>query len=201
MTIYESFIAANDNNSHAFYQNLWGAQTFTIGNTGTNEDFYLQGINLRGRDYSAGSSYFSIRETFNSVPSGVDLACGSKADSEIPAYISWINVDLGSTILLKKDTKYAIIIRAPLSESMFNPIQFIYGVGYEGGRLYRSSNAGSEGTWGIQPNSIGFKVYGLSAGYKVWYDFSNTNKEFNIKNSNNDFVLQNLNSKNITLRR
>jgi hypothetical protein len=189
MTVYESFIAVNDNSSTTIYQNNWTAQTFVIGSTGTNEDFYLQGIDLKGRAYSPGSCYFSIRETDNFLPSGVDLVCGSKADSELSSSISWINVDLGSTLLLKKDTRYAIIMRSPLADSMFSPLQMIIGNGYQGGIAYASITSGS--TWSIRTFNVDFRVYGLSAGYKVCYDFSN---------SNNSFALKNLNSSNIILR-
>jgi len=92
----------------------WGGQTFTIGNTSTNEDHVITSVKLLlSRGTNPGIITVSIRATADGKPTGNDLAVGTTNGNTLPTppLYEWREISLSPHHTLLADTQYAIIAR------------------------------------------------------------------------------------------
>lgn len=162
------------------YTDHWGAQTFTVGTTGTNENFNVSSVKLKFYKYGSptGTITVSIRATSGGDPTGSDLASGTMSvtgvttDSEGVYY----TITFGTPYELSASTQYAIVVR--LSDGGANNNlrwrRDDVDATYTGGHYGLSTDSGVN--WGMLDNyDYQFEVWGDSA--------SGTNTQINIGDS------------------
>jgi len=177
-TIYEYHNTEEDEGLAGIYPIYWPGQTFTVGTVGPNEDFDISQV--RVKVYSRGSPgicYFSIRETSNGFPIGLDLSLGSLDGNSVTADTSgeWYSIDM-TPYTLKASTQYGLVAGCPSgSEDDVNSIRWVRDNddGYSGGTQVLSVDSGLT-WWHIYPsNDFMFEILGTPA----------------IKDSDNDGVI------------
>lgn len=163
---YESYETGGDF-SWNFYTSYWHCQTFTVGNIGLNEDFYLKNISVylkRSGTPVAGQVWVSLRAVDGSgVPTGSSLCHGSYTASSLPTVnYAWINFTMNiTTKLCDASTKYAIILNNSGGTSSKSCITMVDTTSptYTGGQMYYSSNSGF--SWsGYSGYDCYFRVFG-----------------------------------------
>ncbi|MCX6764571.1 MAG: DUF2341 domain-containing protein [Candidatus Nealsonbacteria bacterium] len=101
--------------SKALYGDIWGAQTFTVGKTGDNENHYIKSVWLwlKRVDRPSGDLKVSIRNVDGrGFPTGTDLIFGTTTAGDLPlAYATRTIAFRQSPVLLSPNTKYAIVVR------------------------------------------------------------------------------------------
>ena len=111
MTLYERYNTGEDGHAEA-YGDWYITQTFTIGNTGTNEDHDVKSIKLRlYREGSPGTFTVSIRAVdVDGKPTGADLTSGTTNGNTLTtdAAGEWRSINV-TPYGLSASTKYAII--------------------------------------------------------------------------------------------
>jgi len=178
-TLYERY-NTGDNGGATFYGSAWKGQTFTIGNTGTNENHNITSVKLKV--YKAGSPgtiTVSIRAVDGSGnPTGNDLTSGTTDGDTLTTNTAgeWREISLTS-YGLSASTTYAIVVRAPNGDSSnyagwrtVSP-----GASYEGGFYAWSSNSGS--SW-LHSTAVDFmfEEYGTAGGGPETHTPSDTAK-------------------------
>ena len=157
-TLYERYTSGEDGGTGA-NADIWEAQTFTIGNTGTDEEHTVTYVNLRVyKEGSPGTVTVSIRATAGGAPTGSDLC---SVGQSVPYGTNWVTFTFASPTLLSASTKYAIVTRAPdgdgsnyvsWREDRTSPT-------YTGGSSFESSDSGS--SWSAQATKdFLFQEYG-----------------------------------------
>jgi hypothetical protein len=162
-TLFE-YYNTNDDSAFYFYGNYWDAQTFTIGNVGANEDFYITNVKLKMfKSGSIGDVHVGIKETVGGLPTGDDLTSGSTDGNTLTSSITgeWRNVPLNSC-LLNAGTQYALVVRTEETDINHTLNWCCDGTStvYTGG-VSLESNAGS--TWtGYSTYDFMFEIYGTT---------------------------------------
>ena len=149
---YESYMTGADNWLQV-QGATWRTQTFTIGNTGTDEDFKLTRIGIKAyRSGTPGVCVAVIRATLAGDPTGANLSTG-KFDADTFTATgnpgAWQNITMNST-LLSASTKYALMLSCPSSIGG-EDIQWMVdqtSPSYTGGSYGTSSDSGS--TWTME---------------------------------------------------
>ena len=117
-TLHERY-DVDGNTNHWFCGDTWRGQTFTVGNTGVNEDHDITSVKLHLLRFgNPGTLMVSIRATdSDGKPTGDDLAVGTIDGSSVVSLSStnkigeWTEIAL-SPYTLSAGTQYAIIARA-----------------------------------------------------------------------------------------
>ena len=166
-TLYERY-TTNDDGDQDIYGNLWRGQTFTIGNTGTNEDHNITSVKLLlYRIGSPGTITVSIKATSEELPTGDDLASGTTNGDTLPTEspYEWREITFGTPYTLSASTKYAICVRISGGDTSNAPLWRIdkTSSAYTGGDSVYSINAG--GTWyRTVGRDMMFMEYGIVVG-------------------------------------
>lgn len=190
------------------YNSNWASQTFTVGNNGANEYNYLTSVKLRlYKQGNPGPVYVSIRnasaidgmpytykwqdthQTLIAPADEYDLQETVFDGNSVPAEYNTENyteITFNDPLLLKKNHRYAIVVRAPYAESsnalywVKDPIKSNYG----GGDCFYSTTGGSSWSeeyyqyntyWGYQYGraDMNFEIYGKTVfgleGNKTYY--------------------------------
>ena len=174
-TRYEYYNTGDDSITGTGLGAIWKAQTFTVGTTGTNENFDIS--NISAKLYRIGNPencYLSIRAVNASgYPTGSDLAvaiynCNSLTTSTNG---EWINVTVNQSYTLEASTQYALVIRTTAGDGS-NYIGWKVddsSASYTGGTRYKTSNSGV--TWDEENygsgNDVMFEIYGSVKGAEI----------------------------------
>ena len=170
-TAQESYTEINQHTEEPLYGIGWVAQTFTVGNRGTNSAFSITNVEIRGyREGSVAALNVSIRDVNGTgYPTGADLCFGSIDPSTVGTSPELINISITGCDLAPS-TQYAIILRA--TGTVLNWIRYFVDKEistYTGGEWFISADSGS--SWGIlYSGDISFTVYGRSTLFSeiVW---------------------------------
>jgi len=117
-TVYESY-TTNDDTDNTVSSGNWFAQTFTVGNTGTNENFWVNGCEIFSSEVGTATGVIvaSIRAVDgNNKPTGIDLAYGSVATA-ISSTDHFHRITFSRPTLLLASTQYALVIREAGSDN------------------------------------------------------------------------------------
>ena len=165
-TLYERY-NTNDDDTNLFFSHYWQAQTFTVGNTGANEDHNITSVKLKmSRTGSPGTITVSIRAVdVNGKPTGADLTSGTTDGDTLTtdAAGEWREITLTS-YGLSASTKYAIVVRISGGDISNNISWRIDGSTptYGGGSYASSNDSGS--FWGLDTEKdCMFEEYGPAA--------------------------------------
>jgi len=160
--LYERYDGDKDTGKYS-YGTIWYAQTFTVGNTGYNENFYVSSVDLYvNRNGSPGTGTVSIYDVdVNGKPDNFLRSLSYNFDtlSHIP---SWVEFDFTSPYLtLNASTQYAIVIK-PTSGSFAHWVEWGEDITptYTGGNNSHTDNSG--GTWTFDNRDFSFKVHGYN---------------------------------------
>ena len=182
MTIlYERFIVGDDG-SALFADFAWEGQSFTIGNTGIDENFNITSLKLLlYRTGSPGTITVSIRAVDgSSLPTGADLSSGTTNGNTLPTDSGspeWREVTM-STYELVASTQYAIVVRAVDGTKFSQQGHWKYdqtSPTYTGGARVFSSNSGSSWTENTTRDFM-FEIYGLPT-LRAYVAATNTSNE------------------------
>jgi len=183
-TLYERY-NTGDNTFWLIGGNYWGGQSFTIGNTGTNEDHAITSVKLLlYRSGNPGTITVSIRATTGGKPygGGYDLAVGTTNGNTLPTTppYEWREISLSPHDVLHADTQYAIIARC-LDGGGADVVYWRLDTSsptYTGGTCLRSED--NDSTWDIHAGyDYMFEEYGAAwsgissaeDGYIQWGDY------------------------------
>jgi hypothetical protein len=154
-------------NPQSLFGIWWKAQTFTVGNTGPNEDFNIVSTKIKVyRTGSPGTVNAVIRNVDGSGhPTGSDLCSGSINGNSFVSYspAQWYEIGLRSVATngcrLTSGTKYTLIINAS-SGNGSSLINWEYDSAdiYTGGNRESSSNSGA--TWSADSGDYKFEIIG-----------------------------------------
>lgn len=111
-TLYERYQVNDDTQKGWFVANRLYGESFTIGTTGTNEDFELDGVGVKyywaGTEQPCNMQAY-IYQVTGDVPTGAILSSGSADVSGAASSPGiWINISMGA-ITLNASTKYALV--------------------------------------------------------------------------------------------
>jgi len=162
MTLYERYNIGED----AYWMligDYMAGQTFTIGNTGTNESHYITSVKLLlfRRGYP-GAGTVAIYATANGLPTGNPLCQIDYDFNNLPtAYAEWIEFTFAPA-LLSASTQYAIVISSPDSIFNNNVRWWVDSTNstYTGGCRVCSEDGGS--SWYSRTWDAMFEVYGTA---------------------------------------
>lgn len=165
MTLYERYNTGDDGNIY-FYSDDWETQTFTIGNTGTNEDHDITSVKLLlYRVGSPGTITVGIRATdAGGKPTGPDLTSGTTNGNTLPtgSPYEWREITL-TAYTLSASTKYAIVCRCE-GANYTNRVMWRVDASsptYGGGSRGYSDNGG--GSWSLDTyRDCLFEEYGTA---------------------------------------
>lgn len=166
-TKYESFTSANEASSLNLEDSNWVAQTFTIGNTGVDEDFYVTKVRVvRGGTANTGV-FLDIQKTTAGKPNGVTVMRWEQSSQatipkETESSTDWREFDLRNADFwngekLEAGTMYALVLWATTSDPDATLIIDTSGT-YAGGTLWETTNSG--GDWTDQEEDAHFEVWG-----------------------------------------
>ena len=166
-TLYERYNTGHDNYDY-IYGAKWRAQTFTVGNTGANENHNITSVKLLlYRVESPGTVTVGIRAVDDDgKPTGSDLTSGTTNGNTLPtgSPYEWREITLTS-YTLQASTKYAIVFRVPNGDSSNSCVwrRDASSPTYTGGSKCYSLNSGS--TWTTDTfNDFMFEEYGTTGG-------------------------------------
>lgn len=157
---YSENDSANDN----IYGAEWSCNTFTVGTTGTNENFTVDKVVVKvgiGAG-NPGDVTMSIYATAAGKPTGAPLCSGVVDGSSFDG--GWYSLDMSSHPQLNASTKYAIVISCATGAGnhiywRFDQAGQTYGANGDYGT---SEDSGS--TWTMDSNGGGmFEIWGTSA--------------------------------------
>ena len=149
-TTYESYTSGDDASFTCSSPDRI-AQTFTVGNTGTNEDFYLTKVRILETNTIGTGDYVQIQETTAGVPNGSILAqwSGFSGLKKAVGTTNWYEYDISDltygvgNIKLSASGVYAVVCYGSLN------IQYDNTSGaYAGGVMYTSADSGAN--WTVQ---------------------------------------------------
>ena len=119
MTLYERYTTGEDH-AAGIYGRYWKGQTFTIGNTGANENHNITSVKLKlFRQGSPGMLTVHIRATSGGKPTGSDLTSGTTDGNTLTtAYAGeWREIAL-TPYELSANTQYAQIVQTSLATAL-----------------------------------------------------------------------------------
>ena len=168
------------------YSTIARAQTFTVGNTGSNEDFRLTSIKLRISKIGNPPNPLNVTlRPVNSTggPIGIREENGILSNGSIDASIvdsSIINEINMSAYTLEQDTKYAIVVSTSGGD---NDNKYIIGLDiaapiYTGGSSYYSPTS----TWLDITSDLYFQVYGYPVTLDSYETYGGVGEEHKIFN-------------------
>ena len=158
-TVYESYEAGDDTDNGFASTSAWLAQTFTVGNTGTDEDFWAHSISLYLDGIgSAGEFNVSIQAVDGAnKPDGTDLAFGTSA-FDIATAPHWHRISFQKSAKLSSATQYALVVRR-LSGGIHLWRSDDSSPSYGGGSYASSADSGA--TWTLDATKdFLFKIFG-----------------------------------------
>ena len=165
-TLYERYNTGDTGYNDAD-ATAWNAQSFTVGNTGTNENHNITSVKLLlYRNGSPGTVTVSIRAVDgNGKPTEGDLTSGTTDGNTLTTNTAgeWREIALTS-YGLSASTKYAIVVRALDATGVNKVVLRLDGESptYSGGALIYSTDSGN--AWDVYDSmDILFEEYG-SAG-------------------------------------
>lgn len=145
-SMFESYDAGAESKT-AMYGNSWRAQTFTPAVAHT---IYFVMLKLE-RNANPGDITVSIRATAGGLPTGGDLAVGTRVTGDITAGPpEWYKIEFATPLALNNGTEYAIVARC-LAGDASNSLDWVYHdvvASYAGGQRAYSFNAGVDWTAG-----------------------------------------------------
>lgn len=148
---------------------FWGAQTFTVGTLGANENFNVSSVKIRGSTTGSPSGVItvSIRATSAGLPTGGDLCSGT---TSFPSGTEWKEITMSPSYKLNKSTKYALVVRATSADhsNYFGWTYNYTGGSYTGGEVCTSTDSGSSWT----ANSGFPSYYTGDAWFEIWGNFA-----------------------------
>lgn len=164
--LYERYVTYPDT-AAVFYDYWWFAQTFTVGNTGDNEDHVLARVELMLYKIEDGTEILvKIRAVDGAgKPTGPDLSTGITDVNTLPLWPNhtWRSIDM-SAYTLQAGTKYAVIVAYP-SGTGFKRVTVGHdqtALTYTGGQFWHSFDSGV--SWYIYYNwDMWFKIFGAPA--------------------------------------
>jgi len=141
---------------------FWGSQTFTIGTVGRNASFKVRCVIVKiFRSGSPGDLIYGIRAVdADGKPTGDDLCSGTIDGNDLSTSPSWVKLAMSSSAILRANTKYALVMRAP-DGSGLNYVGWRTNVStptYTGGSAVYSDNSGS--SWTIMAYDLMFEIWG-----------------------------------------
>lgn len=155
MTLYEHYNAGNDSEYDNSEDDI--AQTFTVGTVGSNEEFELDSIKLRLRQFaSSGNITISIFATSGGAPTGSAISTGTIDASTITTSAGgdWYEASMSSATL-SASTTYAIAVMNATANVKWQ--RDASSPTYAGGSMY----TGFGGSWFAASGSdFMFEVYG-----------------------------------------
>lgn len=162
MVCYERYNTGDDT-GYEIYDNWWLAQTFTVGNTGINEDHTVDSVKLKV--YRNGSPGIVIVAIYAVDEEGKprDPLCHIEFDgNELPTSMTWVEFMFTEHPVLLANTKYAIVVNAEGDPENFVAWQGVSKIPqYTGGVFAVSQDAG--GNWELDDNvDLMFEEYGTS---------------------------------------
>lgn len=107
-TIYESLTSEDDSNATLTSIAVLFCQTFTVGTTGTNEDFWINGVEIYGNGFTDLKVYIKAVDV-NGKPAGDILAYGQTVIGMSTAN-SWCRFNFAYFAKLVASTKYALVL-------------------------------------------------------------------------------------------
>jgi hypothetical protein len=142
----------------------WHAQTFTVGNVGYNEEFFITSVKLKmKRQLSPGNVTVGIRNVDgDGKPTGNDLTNGIIDGNTFTTDNSgaWYQINFTTPYQLSVGNTYAIVVRAEGTGFNRAELRCTSTPTYSGGQDCRSSDSGS--TWDVQSLDNMFETYGYS---------------------------------------
>ena len=156
------FFNADDNDTYSVWDVNWFAQTFTVGNTGSNVNHMAYSVKLYL--LKSGSPTATLTAGIRAVdgvgkPTGSDLCSATKVSSGLTTDPVWYELVFTTTTLLRPSTKYAIVVRC--SGATAGNIPRWRGKsagGYGGGE--RLSSDDSAGSWSAIAGDFMFEIWG-----------------------------------------
>jgi hypothetical protein len=154
-------------NSVSVYSSNWYAQTFTVGNTGSNVPFQLYKIMFRmNRVLFPGNSTIGIRNVSPSTgkPTGSDLVNCTFDSSTFISSDGYYNISFPS-LTLEPGRNYSIVFRSPAATSSWRvSVYYKLASSYTGGSYFSSTNSGS--TWTeASGRDFAFEIYGYTGNF------------------------------------
>jgi hypothetical protein len=170
-TIYESYTTGDDANNVPT-TTTWFAQTFTIGNTGTNEDFFVRSISLKA---DVGDIWtISIQAVDGSNhPDGTDLIAMDFIDNAQPDPDIWIDIPIQDAkkshgLKLSASTTYAIVMKRKSGSANSQIRSDNSSPTYGGGNFLTTTDSG--GTWTADTNKdFLFEIHGQLENPKILF--------------------------------
>lgn len=166
-TLYERYTTGTSDSG--IHDDIWKAQTFTIGNTGDNVTHNVTSVKIKiYRTGSPGTITVSIRDAdVDEKPTGEDLTSGTLDGNSITddSGGDWYEITL-TPYELSESTQYAIVVGAPDGDGS-NTIswKYDYSASYTGGKICSSNNGGDSWTNGgaLDNSDATFEEYGAVA--------------------------------------
>ncbi len=161
-TKYE-FFNADDDATYSVWDVNWFAQTFTVGNTGSNVNHmaYSTKLYLLKNGSPTATLTAGIRAVDgDGLPIGSDLCSATQDTEDLTTDPVWYELVFTTTTLLRPSTKYAIVIRCPNATAGNTPRwrQKSSG-GYTGGSVINSDDSG--GNWAASSTQdFMFEIWG-----------------------------------------
>jgi len=161
MTLYEHYTGSA--NSANWCNGNWSWQSFTVGESGENENFTITSSEIFAKKVGTpGTCYASIRAVDGEgKPSGSDLSTGSFNGNDFETTSTWENIPM-SNYELSASTKYALIIKGSTGDEN-NRLDWMKddtSPTYVSGSAGYTANSGS--SWTIIPADQLFKIHGTA---------------------------------------
>ncbi len=139
-------------------------QSFTVGNTGPNEDFYVTHVRIKAyRQGYPGNVTFSIYADSGGVPTGSPLSTTVVNANEWGTSPTWITIEMPQA-RLDASAQYSLNWKCPQGSTSNRPhLRYEYtSPTYTGGTAMESHDSGS--SWApYPPNDYMFEIWGYSA--------------------------------------
>lgn len=139
--IITDYYAELPDNAEVVYGTDWTAQTFTAGS-----GYPASGASFRAyRVGNPGLVTISLRAVAAGLPSGADLASGSKTGNDFTTWTGgdWYDIAFTANYTLVSGTTYAIVVRAVAGDANnYIALRFLDTGGYDGGQKCDSANSG-----------------------------------------------------------
>jgi hypothetical protein len=162
-TLYERYNVGMNSNTN-ISGDLWLAQTFTVGNTGTNVNHIITSVKLMlFRVGLPGTLTVGIRAVDGSgLPTGADLTYGTTDANTLTTSSTgeWREIVMDTSYTLTAGTQYAIVVRVSAYDAVCR-WRLAQPGSYAGGVGYRASDAGV--TWRSWDTTVDFtfEEYGV----------------------------------------
>ncbi|MHA1409228.1 MAG: hypothetical protein ACTSQY_02705 [Candidatus Odinarchaeia archaeon] len=157
-SVYENLATGDDTGTYIYGVN-WQSQTFTVSTSHRVTKVALYGGKQNNPTTDVIVSIRAVDD--DGKPTGGDLCVGNASPVSWTAF-SWLNVELGSGVVLEAGVKYAIVVRLPGGDGT-DRIEWRRdnADGYASGQRCGSTDSGS--TWGsLSDNDFLFREYGLA---------------------------------------